>query len=119
MADACGTRASHPARRTAPRLGRRARAPKVEDADLVAVEDAISSCLLGATDTRVRLDASGPVPFRGDVGLLRTAITNLIGNALRYSPADEVVAVSVRADDEEATVAVLDRGPGSCPTSST
>ena len=33
---------------------------------------------------------------------------------MRYSPADEVVAVSVRADDE-ATVEVLDRGPGLVP----
>ena len=86
---------------------------RVEKADLVAVvDDAISSCLLGTSDTRVRLDASAPVPFRGDTGLLRTAIANLIRNALRYSPANEVVVVSVRADQEEATVTVLDRGPG-------
>lgn len=89
---------------------------RLEDVDLVEiVEDAISSCQLGTPDARVRLDAPGSVPIRGDAACLRTAITNLIRNALRYSPSDEHVAVTVNADDEHATITVRDRGPGLVP----
>jgi two-component system phosphate regulon sensor histidine kinase PhoR len=37
---------------------------------------------------------------------------NLIGNAIKWSPADDVVTISATGKDEEITVTVFDHGPG-------
>nr|WP_246337364.1 HAMP domain-containing sensor histidine kinase [Azospirillum oleiclasticum] len=56
------------------------------------------------------LDAPAePVPVRGNVFALEDALRNLIENALRHTPPDGAVDVTVTAD---ATVEVGDRGPG-------
>ena len=44
----------------------------------------------------------------GDPAGLERAIGNLLGNAVKFSPADQPIAVIVEADSVE----VLDRGPG-------
>lgn len=83
------------------------------DNDLVdVVEEAVASCTLGRTDARVRVEAGGSLPVRTDAAHLRTAIANLIRNALSYSPSDDPVTVSVGVDGDAAVVSVRDRGPG-------
>ncbi len=48
----------------------------------------------------------------GDRSLLVTALTNLVENAIAYSPADSSVSVTRRAVDGSVEIAVTDRGIG-------
>ncbi|MEI2779032.1 MAG: ATP-binding protein [Tetrasphaera sp.] len=48
----------------------------------------------------------------GDFGLLVTAVRNLVGNAIAYSPEGTEVGVGARAADGLATITVTDRGRG-------
>jgi len=40
------------------------------------------------------------------------AVSNLVANAVKYSPDDEAVDVEVSADGDDVVVSVTDRGPG-------
>jgi signal transduction histidine kinase len=60
-------------------------------------------------------DAVRPVAVRGDPGLLKRLVLNLVGNAFRHTPSTAAVRLSVRAADGVATVEVSDRGPGIPP----
>jgi signal transduction histidine kinase len=51
-----------------------------------------------------------------DANHLRMAISNLIRNARAYSPAGGAVEMTIRADDDGATISVADRGPGIPPS---
>lgn len=55
-----------------------------------------------------------PVMIRGNPIMLRELLSNLIDNALRYTPAQGSVTVRVRTDDEQehAYLEVEDTGPG-------
>ena len=56
-----------------------------------------------------------PVAISGNPVMLRELLSNLIDNALRYSPAGGSVTVRVRAEDGHAIVEVEDTGPGIAP----
>ena len=53
-----------------------------------------------------------PVPVEVDANLIGIAISNLVENALKYSPADSQVALILAASDTHAEVRVVDRGIG-------
>lgn len=53
-----------------------------------------------------------PVPISGNPVMLRELLSNLIDNALRYTPAGGSVTVRVRADPAHAVLEVEDTGPG-------
>ncbi len=48
----------------------------------------------------------------GDAAALRALLSNLVDNAIRYTPAGGRVDVSVEQDAADAIVAVRDSGPG-------
>ena len=48
----------------------------------------------------------------GDWQQLRVLIGNLLTNAIKYSPDDEIIVVQLRSDNEIAIVDVIDRGAG-------
>ncbi len=50
--------------------------------------------------------------LEGDEGRLRRVVQNVVGNAVKYSPAGAPVRVEVRRDDGLAVVAVRDCGVG-------
>lgn len=52
----------------------------------------------------------GTVP--ADPGLIHRVLVNLLSNAVRFSPSGSPVIVTVRAEDDGATVRVRDHGPG-------
>jgi signal transduction histidine kinase len=90
------------------------RAPlRFRGADLVEVaRDAIASCTFEGDAERVRLEASARCPVWVDPGQLRVAISNLVRNALRYSPAGSPVTVAISEKGGTASICVRDRGPG-------
>jgi signal transduction histidine kinase len=77
------------------------------------VEDAVSTASIGQDEVRVRAHVVGPVPpVRGDRERLRQIVTNLIDNAIKYSPAGDEVEVTVRPTGDAVRVVVTDHGPG-------
>ncbi len=53
-----------------------------------------------------------PVVVLGDVSLLRVAVSNLLDNAIKYSPASGEIRVILRSDYDQAVLTVADDGPG-------
>jgi len=61
---------------------------------------------------RVRLECPGGERALINAPLLEQAITNLLENALKYSPPDTAVTVGCEAIDGQVCVTVTDNGPG-------
>ncbi|HZS14986.1 MAG TPA: GAF domain-containing sensor histidine kinase [Candidatus Dormibacteraeota bacterium] len=85
-----------------------------EAADLVALlREAVSVTLpLGAPRHEVLIDCDGPVPVDVDPGRIVTVLANLVGNAVKYSPAGGIVRCDVGHGDGWATVRISDQGIG-------
>ncbi len=65
---------------------------------------------------QLRLEpATEPVLIRGERDALRVMLSNLIDNALRYTPAHGSVIVRTRRDGPQALIEVEDSGPGIPP----
>ncbi|CAM3662846.1 ATP-binding protein [Parendozoicomonas haliclonae] len=60
----------------------------------------------------VRLVACQPCMFFGDRDWLVSAVENLVRNAIRFTPEDGVVEVSLRKSGDRVEIAVRDYGPG-------
>ena len=65
-------------------------------------------------DVVIRVEAS-PVSVLGVRSLLQRAVTNLVDNAVKFSPEGGVVTLSVRRDDGKPALSVADQGPGLDP----
>lgn len=50
--------------------------------------------------------------MKADAALLKSAVTNLIGNAIKHAPHSGVVLVRAQQDGDEIIFSVQDRGPG-------
>ena len=87
-----------------------------EALDLVAIiEAAIEEEKPVAENARVRLElraAESRPKVTGDRYILRAAVSNLLENALEFSPADSVVEVSIEAGKNEVFLHIDDQGPG-------
>jgi signal transduction histidine kinase len=82
--------------------------------DLVA--QTVSDLRLGMLDGRdCRVATDDVVPVHVDGVLLRRALTNLLDNAVKYSPDDTIIHVTAERDGDEATVWVEDQGDGVAP----
>ncbi|MGH7949755.1 MAG: ATP-binding protein [Candidatus Binataceae bacterium] len=82
------------------------------------VREACLTLARQAEEKAVRLDVTndgGPVPVWGDPIKLPWVMTNLIGNALRYTPSGGRIGVEVRRDGRIARAVVSDTGPGIAP----
>jgi heavy metal sensor kinase len=78
------------------------------------VRDVVSSLGILAEERHQRLDvnASDGVRVTADRLVLREAITNVIDNAIKYSPPRSRIDIRVEATRNEAVVTVLDQGRG-------
>lgn len=65
-------------------------------------------------DIALALDDRAPTPFatRGDTVLIEAALRNLLDNAVKYSPGDTRITVTLDTSGAKARIAVQDRGPG-------
>jgi signal transduction histidine kinase/ligand-binding sensor domain-containing protein len=69
--------------------------------------------LARAREIDLALDASEPTTgIYGDAYRLDSVVTNLVGNALKFTPAHGRVVVSVAEDESSAWIEVEDSGPG-------
>lgn len=96
----------------------------VTDIDLGALaRDATFELLAAARGKRIDLgfEGSEPVPVRGEAVLLRELVTNLVHNAIVYTPQGGKVTVavagvvSVGQGERGPTLTVVDNGPGIAP----
>ena len=83
-------------------------------ADVGAVTARIVDDTMAARPERVIHLHPSPVPcqVRGSTVWVERAVSNLVANAVKYSPDTEPVEVVVRIDGEHVVVSVTDRGPG-------
>jgi two-component system sensor histidine kinase CreC len=76
-----------------------------------AVEQGQPPAELAAVHFEVELPYE-PVPVRGEPFILRSAVTNLLENAIDFSPAGGTVAIALRRENGTAFIEISDRGPG-------
>ena len=83
------------------------------------LNEIVSDCVRAATvlarprDVVIRLRGeAADMPARGDEGLLRQLVMNLLDNAIRHTPAGGHVDVTLRHAGEQAELTVEDSGPG-------
>ena len=74
--------------------------------------EVLASQQILARSRRVILDAPEPVTAPADRDLLFRVFQNLVGNALKYTPASGQIRVSIRQEGPWACARVQDQGPG-------
>lgn len=86
---------------------------KRTDLDLIidkAVQ-AIEGLLLEKENITLERAASGLV-FIGDAALITQVVVNILGNAIKFSPADSTIKISAQAKNDNFVLAIQDQGPG-------
>jgi two-component system phosphate regulon sensor histidine kinase PhoR len=85
------------------------------EVDLAEVATTLAEDLLPwarAKGVDVLVDAPAPALVQGDAAHLQRALTNLVSNALKFTPAGGTVTITVAATAAQVTAAVADTGIG-------
>jgi signal transduction histidine kinase len=84
------------------------------DVDVAAiVRDSVAGVSLAQDEVDITAEVHGELPpVRADRDRLQQVLTNLLDNAVKFSPAGERVTVSAYQQDSRVRVEVSDRGPG-------
>ena len=102
-------------------LSRLTGAERLPELSAVAVDDLVNEALarnrLSAESAGIEITVDRPsgLEVDGDRTLLVTALTNLLENAIAYSPPEASVSVSRRRIGDTVEIAVTDRGIGIAP----
>ena len=88
--------------------------PRHDDVDLADLVVSVADHLQVATGRHVDVLVSDPADsvVPGEAALIGVIVTNLVANALKYSPRGEPVAVHLTTEGDTTTLAVHDNGPG-------
>ncbi len=97
------------------RLGLREFERDAKPLDLSALWGRRVEILRAGAGRPIELDAAPGLWVRGDPALLDRVLENLVGNALKFSPAGTPVRVRLGPEDGWAVLDVLDGGPGVPP----
>jgi heavy metal sensor kinase len=88
------------------------------DRRLVDVDEIVAECVraisvvAATSDIRLATVLESGVCVSADAGLLRRLVTNLLDNAVQYTPPGGSVTVNVNHDADSAAITVSDTGPG-------
>jgi signal transduction histidine kinase len=86
---------------------------EVEEFDLVPLLRTICERLQAlSTEHRLRLETPETLPMRGDPGRIEQVVTNLVSNAIRYSPQGGAVELRAWSDAGNVLLQVRDQGIG-------
>ncbi|HLZ23267.1 MAG TPA: ATP-binding protein [Ktedonobacterales bacterium] len=86
---------------------------RTERADLVEICRQVAEEQRAATERTILLELpEAPIELEVDVDRIGQVLSNLLSNALKYSPQDEAVVLSARLNEGEALFSVVDKGPG-------
>jgi signal transduction histidine kinase len=89
-----------------------ARPLELRRADVVrVVEEAVETCRVETGDDRVVVSAPHHAVARVDAGTMRTALVNIVRNALAHASPGTKVEVEVERDGKRVLVGVRDHGP--------
>ena len=58
------------------------------------------------------LQCDEPITVMGDAFLIQRALTNLIANALDFSPENSIIATQIQAQGKQCTISIRDQGQG-------
>jgi two-component system sensor histidine kinase KdpD len=84
--------------------------PLIREIDL---DEVVPMALGGVPEGSVALDIPETLPMvAADPGLLERAVANIVENAVKYGPENEVVLVSASTLGDRVELRVVDRGPG-------
>jgi two-component system, OmpR family, sensor histidine kinase KdpD len=88
--------------------------PRTDWCDLLdVISTAVSHLHPPDSHHRIQIELEGELPLvRADASQLERVFSNLIENALRYSPSDRPVRISGGVGAGKVVVRVIDRGPG-------
>jgi two-component system, OmpR family, sensor histidine kinase KdpD len=88
--------------------------PRTDWCDLLdVISTGVSQLHLPDSHNRIQIELEGELPLvRADASQLERVFSNLIENALRYSPSDRPVRISGGVGAGKVVVRVIDRGPG-------
>ena len=95
-----------------------AREKQFRDIDLAAVCEQVFDFYEPLAESKcvsMVVDADGPVPVRGDEDLMREAVSNLVDNAIKFTPAGGKVRIEARTMNGRPLVLVSDTGLGVPP----
>lgn len=89
--------------------------PQWQQVDLAELLEKVrrdAEATTGRDAVEVSLEQDAPSTIAGDADMVREVLDNLVGNALKHSPVDRPVVVSVRWEGPQARLDVRDEGPG-------
>ncbi len=91
----------------------------IEDIDVVALlDEAIDDARLegAALGKNIGFEAPGPVFVRGDRESLRSAVENILRNAVRFSPSNSSADVELKIENDWVRLSIADAGAGVDPS---